>query len=137
MELLVHKRLSVLSPGRDAPAAGSGGPAAAVIPVGASGLELAAGPNPAVTPPVQFFLTGKRVKSATLYVYDALGNLVNTVKIEDTDGTPYAQERRLVGSWDLTNAKGRRVAEGTYSVRGAITTVDGKREKAAISVNVR
>jgi len=135
VELLVHKRISVLSPDRNITGPG-GESVTVVVPVKAPG-GVTAGPNPVGTPPVQFFRTGSRAESGTLYVYDALGNLVNTVKIEDAGGAAYAQEKRLVGSWDLTNTKGRRVSEGTYAVRGTITTADGKKEKAALTVNVR
>jgi len=78
---------------------------------------------------------GKRVQNATLTVFDASGNVINKVKI--ADNALNAQTRRIVGSWDLTDSKGRLVSEGTYLVRGVVVTSDGKRERVSVMVGVR
>jgi len=98
--------------------------------------QFTAGPNPVVksVESVNFFRQGKRVLDATLTVYDASGNVVNRVKIKDKkDGN----SRRIVGSWDLTDRRGRKVSEGTYLVKGVIRDVDGKKEKVSLILGVR
>jgi len=70
-----------------------------------------------------------------LRIYDAVGNVVSKVKISDKAiGT---QARHQVGSWDLTDSKGKPVSEGTYLVRGVLKTSDGKKEKVSVIVGVR
>jgi len=49
----------------------------------------------------------------------------------------YNQLRRKVGSWDLCDKNGRIVSEGTYLVKGAVKTVDGKKEKVSLIIAVR
>jgi hypothetical protein len=39
-----------------------------------------------------------------------------------------------MGSWDLTDEKGRLVSEGTYLVKGVIKTSNGKSEKVSVIV---
>jgi hypothetical protein len=104
--------------------------------------EFAAGPNPVAksSGTVGFFRQGKRVDNATLTVYDAAGNVINKVKI--TDNTIVGADgnrpgRRQVGSWDLKDARGRLVDEGTYLVRGTVITADGKRERVSLVIGVR
>jgi len=70
-----------------------------------------------------------------LTVYDASGNVVNRVNI--VDGTDTANPRRVVGSWDLTDSRGRLVSKGTYLVRGMLTTSDGKRERVSALIGIR
>jgi hypothetical protein len=43
---------------------------------------------------------------------------------------------RKIGGWDLKDAKGRTVSEGSYAVRGTIIGKDGKREKVSAVVGV-
>jgi fibro-slime domain-containing protein len=114
-------------------------------------VEFIAGPNPVLRgdSKVGFFLKGKRVKNAAFTVYDASGNIINKIKINDRDGitrgnltTAYSvyqgdsQSKRIVGSWDLKDKKGRLVGGGTYLVKGVITTIDGKKEKVSVIVGV-
>jgi len=104
-----------------------------------------AGPNPVAKQSgiVNFFWQGKRIKSTALTVFDAQGNVVNKIDISDRWGAinrartnADAQSRRIVGSWDLTDRKGRVVSEGTYLVKGVIV-VDGKKERVSVMVGVR
>ncbi len=111
---------------------------AVISPVAALTAEFAAGPNPAgrSSGAIRFFRGGAAIKSAALSVYDASGNVVRRISIND-GGAAGGQSRRKVGSWDLTDKKGRPVSEGTYLVRGVIKTKDGKREKVSLAVGVR
>jgi uncharacterized repeat protein (TIGR02543 family) len=110
---------------------------AVVAPLRALTAQFTAGPNPVsrASGEVNFFRQGTRVQDATLSVYDASGNIVNRIRI--TDRTLTAEPRRQVGSWNLTDRRGRPVAEGTYLVRGVVTTSDGKRERVSVVVGVR
>jgi hypothetical protein len=72
-----------------------------------------------------------------LTIFDASGNVVNRVFVNDDDRVAIDQSRRAVGSWDLRDLRGRPVSEGAYLVRGMITTVDGTRERVSIVVGVR
>jgi len=67
--------------------------------------------------------------------------VVNRVAVSDHPGAarhPSAggELRRVIGSWNLTDAKGRPVSAGTYLIRGVVT-VDGKREHVSVIVSVR
>jgi hypothetical protein len=95
------------------------------------------GPNPVSksTQAVGFFRQGKWVDKGTLTVYDASGNVVRKITI--SDNTIGNQSRRPVGSWDLRDAGGRPVSEGTYLVRGMLKTSGGKREKVSLILGVR
>ena len=95
---------------------------------------------------VNFFWQGNRIQNATLTIYDASGNAINRIKINDTANRTDAmhgvstmpdQSRRIVGFWDLTDGKGRLVSEGTYLVRGVVTVFDGKRERVSLMVGVK
>jgi uncharacterized repeat protein (TIGR02543 family) len=133
---------AVLDRGRVVPAGVGGG--AVVLPpdnsgVGADGNRpaLVAGPNPVARTEglVKFFRQGKRVDNATLTIYDAAGNVIAKVKVVDNAlGT---QDRRQVAEWDLRDARGVLVSEGSYLVRGVVKTADGKREKVSAVVGVR
>jgi len=94
--------------------------------------EFTAGPNPVARSSgnVNFFRQGKWIESATLTIFDASGNVVNRIKI--TDNALDGQSRREVGSWDLKDAKGRPVSEGTYLVRGTVTASDGIKGESII-----
>ncbi|MCL2690407.1 MAG: hypothetical protein FWE57_11265 [Chitinispirillia bacterium] len=120
--------------------------------------EFTAGPNPVSKQfgAVNFFvgapLAGARntpsIRGA-LTIYDASGNVVNKIRINDdinrrdamhcvsTMTAGSAEPRRIIGSWDLTDRRGRPVSDGTYLVRGVITTSDGKRERVSVMVGVR
>jgi uncharacterized repeat protein (TIGR02543 family) len=109
----------------------------AVAPVSQLTGEFTVGPNPISKQSgiVNFYRQGKQIASCELRIYDAYGNIVNRVKISDM--AIDNQLRRKVGSWDLCDRNGRIVAEGTYLVKGAVKTLDGKREKISLIVSVR
>ena len=98
--------------------------------------EFTAGPNPIAKQSgiVNFYRQGKQIAICELRVYDAYGNVINKVKISDAAG---GRSRRQVGSWDLRDAKGRPVSEGTYLLRGTVKTSDGKTEKVSLILGVR
>jgi flagellar hook assembly protein FlgD len=100
--------------------------------------EFTAGPNPVAksSEVVNFYRAGKRVDNVTLTIFDATGNVVNKIRIND-DRPDDDQSRRIIGTWDLTDARGRLVSKGAYLVRGVITTSDGKRERVSLTVGVR
>jgi len=111
--------------------------AVSVAPVSCVTAEFAAGPNPTVksSGAVSFFRQGARVSSASLTIYDASGNAVRKVAI--SDAAPSAAGKRIIGSWDLKDANGRAVPEGTYLARGVLKTVNGKSEQVAVAVGIR
>jgi len=95
------------------------------------------GPNPVSKSlgAVSFFRHGSRVAYATLFIYDASGNVVKKIRvIDDAVGS---QLRRKVSTWNLRDNKGRPVAEGTYLVKGVLKTSGGKREKVSVVVGVK
>jgi len=110
---------------------------AIIAPIVIRAGEVTAGPNPvAKRATVNFFRLGRTVKSGSLSIFDASGNLVRKISI--SDNAPAGNtERRVVGSWDLTDSKGRMVAEGAYLVRGTVTTLDGARERVSLKISVR
>jgi len=126
--------VSVLKSDRTLPPPSSGGAASASPPPPLT-YGLTAGPNPALGSAgvLNFFRVGSRLADSELSIYDASGNIVNKVKISDRLS---AQSNRKVGSWNLTDAKGRKAPDGVYLVRGAIVGVDGKRESVSIIVGV-
>ena len=106
-------------------------------PVTASVSGFTAGPNPVSrsSGAVVFYHQGKRLKEAALSVYDASGAFVKKAAIRDNDAV--GQSSRPVGSWDLTDGKGRPAQSGTYLVKGVVKTADGKSEKVSLVVGVR
>jgi len=128
--------VSVLSSDRIIPNAASNREITAVTPVPALTAEFAAGPNPVgkSSGAVNFFRSGAAIKSASLSVYDASGNAVRKIAINDNG---VVGVRRSVGSWDLRDAKGRAVSAGTYLVRGAVVGKDGKSETVSLVVGVK
>ena len=101
--------------------------------------EFTAGPNPVARSSggVNFFWQGKRIQNAELTIFDVSGNAVNKIKIKDINDANDNNVRRIVGSWDLRDSKGRFVSEGTYLVRGTVTDVSGKKERVSLLVGVR
>jgi len=136
----VSSTISVLSPERvipplsDSSAQNSGITSGNVM----SG-EFTAGPNPAAKSAgvVNFFWQGKKIQSASLTIFDASGNVVRKISTKDNKDAKDDTARRIVGSWDLTDAKGRQVSEGTYLARGTVTTADGKKERVSVMIGVR
>jgi hypothetical protein len=98
--------------------------------------EFTAGPNPVARSAgaVGFYRQGGSV-FGELAVYDVSGNVIRKISI--TDKSIGNVSRRLVGEWDLRDAKGYLVSEGTYLVRGAVKTADGKKEKVSVILGVR
>jgi len=129
---IVDEDVSVASNDRVIP--GSGSEVVVVAPVQVIAGEFTVGPNPVAkaSGKVGFFWQGKAVKSGTLYVFDASGNLVTKVAVADKAGTT---ARREIGSWNLT-AKGAPVAEGTYLVKGALVGKDGGNVKVSSILSV-
>jgi len=130
--------LSVVSSDRVIPLVNS--PASvSVAPISALTAEFAVGPNPVGAlraTPVQFFRTGTVIKSATLYIYDASGNVVKKISVSDKASVG-GSVKRSIGSWDLTDKRGRRVSEGTYLIKGAVKAKGGKTERVSAVVGVR
>jgi uncharacterized repeat protein (TIGR02543 family) len=130
--------VAVTSPDRVVPG-GNPGEEAVLAPVPALTAEFTAGPNPVGKSlgKVSFFRQGNRIASAPLLViYDASGNVVKKIGIADK-AAACGNDRRAVGSWNLKDAKGRPVPEGTYLVRGTVKTAGGKRERVSVAVSVR
>jgi hypothetical protein len=110
--------------------------AAAVQPKSAPG-RFTAGPNPASrvkADVVAFFWDGAVLNGGALSVYDANGNFIRRINI-NTPAPLFTAGQ--IASWDLTDAKGRQVAAGTYLVRGSLTTAGGKSEKVSAVIGVR
>jgi hypothetical protein len=118
------------------PAAKPSEEAVVIAPAVILGGEFTAGPNPVgrTSGGIAFFWQGRRV-SGTLAVYDAAGNVIKKITINDNALNNLA--RRKVGAWDLTDRKGRPAPEGTYLVKGALKTSDRKNEKVSHIVSVR
>jgi endo-1,4-beta-xylanase len=128
------------------------------LAVTVSASKFTAGPNPASksSGKMEFYRVGKRVNNAELRIYDVSGNIVNRVRINDNanqradrhpplrttnpavgDDGDRPAARRIVGSWDLKDTKGRPVPEGTYLVFGTLFTIDGERERISLMIGVR
>ncbi|MDR2578334.1 MAG: YDG domain-containing protein [Chitinispirillales bacterium] len=117
--------------------------AAVIVPVTITAGEFTAGPNPVPrsSGEIAFYWQGRQIEDGVLTVYDAAGNAVNRVRITDNADRPrppvIAGSRRVVGTWDLRDNRGRPVADGTYLVRGAITVNGGSKERVSIMIGVR
>jgi hypothetical protein len=110
---------------------GSGSEVVVVAPVQVVAGEFTVGPNPVTksSGKAGFFWQGKPVKSGTLYVFDASGNLVKKVAVADKG---ISTARREIGAWNLGT-----VAEGTYLVKGVLVGKDGAKVKVSSIVGVR
>jgi len=121
-----NENVSVLSSERVIPKVGFGDDGiAAITPPRKLAGGITVGPNPASLGNdrgINIFYDGKRIINGDLLIYDAMGNVVNRVRI---------------GSWDMTDAKGRRVSAGAYLFRGVIVGSDGKRERVSAVVRVK
>jgi hypothetical protein len=128
---IVGGDVSILAQDRVIPN-GKPGETAVVAPVNTVTAEFTAGPNPVnkSSGAVNFFRSGVGIADGTLAIYDITGNFVRKVSISDK--VVGSQARRKVGSWDLTDGKGRRVSVGTYLVRGTVTRLDGRKEKVSL-----
>jgi hypothetical protein len=128
-------RVSVQEASRDLPPANIS-ESVAISPVVPSSGGLTAGPSPVSSSSgtVGFFRSGAALKAGKLFIYDASGNIVTRIIINDNHGNA---DRRPVARWDLRDANGRKVTEGTYAAKGVITAKRGKAEKVSILINVR
>jgi len=108
---------------------------AVVAPISVVAGEFTVGPNPVAKAAgkVSFFWQGKALSGGTLYVFDGSGNLVTKVAVSDRG---VSAERRAVAGWNLVDAKGRAVAEGTYLVKGALVGKDGGKVKVSSILGV-
>jgi len=136
-------KLAAVSSDRVIPIPSGNNDHAVLVLAPAMTAEFTAGPNPAAKRggAVNIFRLGARISDGELRVYDASGNFVAKVKISDKEsvgGAPSqgVYSRRLVGSWDLRDAKGRPVSAGTYAIRGAAVAPHGKKEKVSVLVGV-
>jgi hypothetical protein len=129
--------VSVAANERVIPQINSSQETAAVAPVSKLASGLTAGPVPAGVSgatPVRFFRQGSRVEGGSLYVYDVSGNVVRRIAV--SDNAVGSGSKRVVGSWDLTDAKGHPVGEGTYLVKGSVKSKGGKSEKVSVVVGI-
>jgi len=110
---------------------------ALVTPATPAAAIFTAGPNPVSKSAgaVNFYYQGKRVESGTLTIYNAAGNVINKIRLSD-NAAPGKSAKRMVSSWNLTDSKGRQIADGTYLVRGTVI-VEGKRQKVSLLVGVK
>jgi hypothetical protein len=126
---------------------------ASVVPsvvINAGGIV--AGPNPVSRQSggVNFFWDGGTLNNGKLSIYDASGNLVKRVSVNDrradrprspanAESTTITntQNKRLIGTWDLRDRRGRMVSEGTYLVKGVVTLSNGKKERVSLILGVR
>jgi hypothetical protein len=101
-------------------------------------VSTTAGPNPVARSAgiVNFYRVGDPISHGKLKVFDVSGKLVRKLRISD-NATLDNRSHRQVGSWDLRDAKGRLVSEGTYLVRGTVKTSDGKSERVSLGLGVR
>jgi len=141
---------SIATPDRVIPDRGDNGDAAQITSPDILTGGFSVGPNPADRSggAVSFYRDGNRINDGVLTIYDASGNVVNRVAISDRDRngarrdkaclvSTGAGSRRIIGSWDLTDNRGRLVPGGTYLVRGTLTTSEGKRERVSALIGVR
>jgi len=126
---------SVLSDERVIPESFGGGDVLTSVSIPTALItEFTAGPNPVVrSNKIDFFRKGNKIQSCELLIYSVTGDVVGRVRIVDNDG---GLSRRKVGEWDLTDAKGRIVPEGSYLIRGVVVGIDGRRERVSIIVGV-
>jgi hypothetical protein len=134
----LFQTVSVLSSDREVPGGGSVVEMVVVAPVTILAGEITAAPNPAARQAggVNFFRTGGELASGKLVVYNAAGSVVRRISVADANDCGCAG-RRVVAGWDLTDTKGRPVADGTYLVRGVVKTRDGRTERVSILIGVR
>jgi len=130
-----RRAISVLESTRDLPVARNT-ETVAIAPVAAASGSLTAGPSPVSgsSGAVNFYRSGAALKSGKLFIYDASGNMIAKVAVNDPTGNT---GRRSVAKWNLQDAKGRQATEGTYVARGVITTKAGKIERVSILISVQ
>jgi hypothetical protein len=128
--IIIDPSVSVLSPNHEIPImGGEAHEQAAVFPKSVE-ARLSVGPNPVarVAGKVGIFWHGEVINSGSLSVFDASGNLVAKIKVAGVGE---------IGSWYLKNLKGTEVSEGTYLLKGTITTKDGGEIKVSQVIGIR
>jgi hypothetical protein len=107
------------------------------VPLSTVTDRFTAGPIPVAKQSgnVNFFWYGNGIKNGTLRIYDALGRVVKKINVGDK--TLGNSGRRVVARWDLKDAQGRVVHEGTYLAKGVFKTVGGKNEKISVVLCVK
>ena len=102
----------------------------------ATDMKLTVGPNPTAKSVgfTKFFWEGKAIKGTTLSIYDVSGNFVTRVRISGNGNKTSA--KRVVGSWNLKDSKGRVVTNGSYVVKGLIIAKNGERKNISIVIGV-
>jgi len=143
--IMTIKQNAIMSPDRIVPTPSDNDKSAISAPTPALTAEFTAGPSPVARQggTVHFFRQGGRISDSELFVYDAYGNIVTKIKISDRKSagknvpTQTIHAKRLVGSWNLKDAKGRTVPVDTYLISGAVAAPTGKKEKVSILVGVR
>ncbi|MDR2578362.1 MAG: cellulase family glycosylhydrolase [Chitinispirillales bacterium] len=140
--------VSIHISGREIPGFNSGDDNAAITPVNVLTGGFTAGPNPVSRQSgmMSFFWQGRRVDDGELTIFDASGNIVNRIVVDDcvnwgaarnAPAADSAEPRRVIATWGLTDRNGRIVSEGAYLVKGVIVTSNGKRERVSLMVGVR
>ncbi len=99
-----------------------------VAPVKVAAASFTAGPSPVAKNGVIKFFSTKVVKSGSLYIFDAAGNVVAKLSAKAGSGE--------IASWNLKDKSGVAVAEGSYVVKGALAGKDGTREKVSFVFSV-
>jgi hypothetical protein len=146
----LQSAVSVLSSDRVIPPAVPNQNAIVIAPVNQLTSEFTAGPNPVSksTGMISFFRQGSLIDKGTLTIYDASGNVIRKINVNDNtimingnvivgaDGNRPVV-RRLIGFWDLRDASGRSIPAGTYLIRGTVKTLSGNKEKISLIIGVR
>jgi len=127
----LYTAASVLLSARDVLVVNQDEKVAFAVPRGAATDGFAAGPIPVRKQfgSVNFFWYGSGIKSGTLRIYDASGKSLRKIKVDNNISGNSG--KRVLGQWDLKDAKGRVVPEGTYLVKGAFEAISGKSEKVS------
>ncbi|MDR2592774.1 MAG: glycoside hydrolase family 3 C-terminal domain-containing protein [Chitinispirillales bacterium] len=109
-----------------------------IQPLSAAAInDLSAGPNPVLlrSGGVKFFWHGGVIKGGSLNIYDAFGNFIKKININDKSAGESGE--RAVAQWDFTDRKGRIVPDGGYLVKGIVVGRDGKDKKVSFILGVR
>jgi hypothetical protein len=102
------------------------------------GSRFSAGPNPVSrqTGVVNFFWEGEEIKNGTLSIYNASGNRIRKINVNnDKGGADFS--RRVICSWNLMDQSSRPVPAGNYLVIGTITTRSNKKEEVSVMMSVQ
>ncbi|MDR2592531.1 MAG: hypothetical protein LBC59_06970 [Chitinispirillales bacterium] len=123
--------VSVKSPNRIIPNAQLTNVTTQIQPVKAISGSVTAGPNPVLRQSgiVNFYRQGSKITAGTLLIFDANGNFVNKIIVNDNNG---GINKRTMATWTLTDAKGKQVNAGTYLIRGTLSTKTGRYENVVL-----